>query len=145
MDAIKKILDKKSNRIVTVTTSTRVLDALKIMADQNIGSVVVLDAGAYMGIMTERDYARKIILAEKKSSETTVGEIMSTNLPHVNPNDKIEYCMKIMDQNHVRYLPVFDNGVLLGIISVTDLIHEVVENQKQTISHLQDFISSNFA
>lgn len=145
MDAVKTILDKKSNRIISVTTSSSVLDALTIMADQNIGSVVVLENGAYKGIMTERDYARKIILAEKKSSETTVGEIMSTDLPHVSPNDKIEQCMKIMDQNHVRYLPVFDAGEFLGIISVTDLIHEVVEDQKQTISHLRDFISSNFA
>ena len=145
MDTVKKILDKKSHRIITVTSSTSVLDALKIMAEQNIGSVVVLDQGAYMGIMTERDYARKIILAEKKSSETTVGEIMSTDLPHISPTDKIEYCMKIMDQNHVRYLPVFENGVLKDVISVTDLIHEVVEDQKQTISHLRDFISSNFA
>ena len=98
----------------------------------------------YLGIMTERDYARKVILKGKHSTETSVSEIMSTDLPHVNPRDSMEHCMQLMADSNVRYLPVFDNGMLKGIISILDVIQATVDVQKATISNLQDFISSNY-
>ncbi|MBL7814615.1 MAG: CBS domain-containing protein [Saprospiraceae bacterium] len=145
MSSVGTILQKKPRGVISVTPSTSVLDALQIMASKNIGSVVVMEDSAYLGILTERDYARKVILQHKSSSETTAGEIMSTNLPRVNPSDSHESCMSLMVEHNVRYLPVFDDGVLVGIISLIDVIQATVEKQKVTIGELQNFISSNFA
>lgn len=145
MSSVSKILQSKPRGVISVASTTSVLDALHIMASRNIGSVVVIDNDAYLGILTERDYARKIILQDKRSSQTTVGDIMSTNLPRVKPSDSHESCMSIMDEYNVRYLPVFEDGALIGIISLIDLIRATVEKQKETIGELQNFISSNFA
>ena len=127
MSSVSKILQSKPRGVISVASTTSVLDALHIMASRNIGSVVVMDDGAYLGILTERDYARKVILQDKHSSETVAGEIMSTNLPRVKPSDSHESCMSIMDEHNVRYLPVFEDGVLIGIISLIDLIRATVE------------------
>ena len=145
MSNVATILKSKNYGIISVSASTAVIDALKIMADNNIGSILVMEDGAYLGLFTERDYARKVILKDKSSTETTVGDIMSTNLPRVSPRDSVEQCMKLISEHHVRYLPVFDNGKLVGIVSILDLIQETVKLQKETINNLQDFISSNFA
>jgi CBS domain-containing protein len=144
MGKVTDILKKKTNKIVSVSPDTHVLDALKIMSEKNIGSILVMEDDTYLGIMTERDYARKVILKDKHSDEITVGEIMSTDLPRVNPRDTIEHCMKVMADSNVRYLPVFDNGVLTGIVSIIDVIQATVEVQKETIDSLQNFISSNY-
>ena len=103
MSSVSKILQSKPRGVISVASTTSVLDALHIMASRNIGSVVVMDDGAYLGILTERDYARKVILQDKHSSETVAGEIMSTNLPRVKPSDSHESCMSIMDEHNVRY------------------------------------------
>jgi CBS domain-containing protein len=142
---VSTILSKKKKGIIGVAPSTPVLEAIQIMADKNIGSILVMEGTTYLGLMTERDYARKVILNNKHSSITTVGEIMSTDLPRVNPVDTIEYCMKLMADGNVRYLPVFDNAELVGIISILDVIQETVSQQKETIGELQNFIASNFA
>ena len=146
MSSVANILQKKPRGVVSVTPSTSVREALKIMAAQNIGSVIVKDEdGAYLGILTERDYARKVILQEKNSTTTLAGEIMSANLPRVKPSDSHEKCMSLLVNHNVRYLPVFDEGVLVGIISLIDVIQATIEKQKNTIGELQNFISSNFA
>jgi CBS domain-containing protein len=145
MSNVAKILHSKNYGIISVPSSTAVIDALEIMAKNNIGSILVMEGGVFLGLFTERDYARKVILKDKSSSETTVGEIMSTDLPRVSPRDTVEQCMKLISEHHVRYLPVFDQGKLVGIVSILDLIQETVSLQKETISHLQEFISSNFA
>jgi CBS domain-containing protein len=145
MSSVGNILQNKSRGVISVTSSTSVYDALKIMSSKNIGSVVVIDDGAYLGILTERDYARKVILQDRQSSKTVAGDIMSTNLPRVSPSDSHDSCMSLMDEHNVRYLPVFEDGALVGIISLIDLIHATVEKQKATIGELQNFISSNFA
>lgn len=144
MGKVSDVLKKKANKIISVSPNTSVLEALHIMSDKNIGSILVMEDGGYLGIMTERDYARKVILKDKHSNEITVGEIMSTDLPRVSPRDTIEHCMKLMADSNVRYLPVFENGVLAGIVSIIDVIHATVEVQKETINNLQDFISSNY-
>lgn len=145
MSSVSTILQNKPRGVMSVTPSTSVLEALQIMASKNIGSVVVLENGAYLGILTERDYSRKVILQDKHSSETKVGEIMSTNLPRVKPSDTHEHCMALMVERNVRYLPVFEGEALVGIISLIDVIQATVEKQKATIGELQNFISSNFA
>src|SRR5262245_37907797 len=108
MKRVKDILARKGSAITSVKPETTVLGALKIMYDQNIGSVVVLEGSSFVGIMTERDYARKVILKGKSSTDTPVVEIMSTEFPRVTPQDTIEQCMQLMSSNNLRYLPVYD-------------------------------------
>jgi CBS domain-containing protein len=144
MSSVANILQKKHGRIISVEPTTSVFDAIHLMAEKNIGSVIVATNGTYLGIVTERDYTRKVILQDKHSSETTVTEIMSTDLPRVSPRDTHEVCMKLMAERNVRYLPVFENGTLVGIVSILDVIEATVDQQKETIGSLQDFISSNF-
>jgi CBS domain-containing protein len=144
MISVAHILQKKHGRLISVEPTTTVLEAIHIMADNNIGSIIVMTKGTYLGIVTERDYTRKVILLNKHSNETLVTEIMTTDLPRVTPRDTHETCMKLMSQSNVRYLPVFENGTLVGIISIHDVINATVDKQKETIGSLQDFISSNF-
>src|ERR1700754_3564406 len=108
MKKVSDILSHKGARITSVTPQTTVLDALRIMADQNIGSVLVLEHGDYKGIMTERDYSRKVILKGKSSTDTKVSEIMSSDFPRVTPSDSIDYCMQLMSDKNIRSLPVFE-------------------------------------
>ena len=133
MSSVANILQKKHGNIISVEPTTSVLDALHLMADKNIGSVLVTSNGTYLGLFTERDYARKVILQDKHSSKTSVSEVMSTDLPRVSPRDTHETCMKVMVERHVRYLPVFENGTLVGIVSILDIIQATVDKQKETI------------
>jgi len=112
------------------------------MADQNMGSVMVLDGNQYLGIMTERDYSRKVILKGKSSTDTPVSEIMSTNFPTVLPNDTVEHCMELMSDKNIRYLPVFENGQLCGIVSINDVVRETIRTHEETITHLKDYLHS---
>lgn len=140
MSKISSILARKGTSAVSVSPDTTVIEALRIMADRNIGSVMVLDNGRYVGIMSERDYSRKVALFEKNSAQTKVSEIMSVDLPSVTPEDTIDTCMQIMSAQNVRYMPVFDKGVLSGIISMSDVVRETIIMQKETINHLQNYI-----
>jgi CBS domain-containing protein len=142
----KKVTDvllRKGSNITTVAPNETVIEALKIMADQNIGSVMVMENGKYMGIMTERDYSRKVILKGKSSTHTEVSEIMSDDLPRVTPNDSIDYCMKLMSDRNIRYLPVFENEMIIGIISINDVVKETILSQQETISQLKDYLHSS--
>lgn len=140
MSKVSTILARKGSSAVSIQTNTKVYDALKIMSDKNIGSLVVLDGDRYAGILTERDYSRKVILQGKHSDEVTVGEIMSTDLPSVHPNDTVERCMQLMSDKNIRYLPVFEDGQLSGIISISDVVAETIIQQKETISQLKNYI-----
>jgi predicted transcriptional regulator len=103
---------------------------------------MVMDGSNYRGIMTERDYSRKVILKGKSSTATKVSEIMSDDLPRVSPADTIEFCMQLMSDKNIRYLPVFDNQLLTGIISINDLVKETISTQQETITHLKDYLHS---
>ena len=142
MNHVKDILSRKGKNAISVLPDTTVLDALKVMADNNIGSVMVMKDEKYLGIVTERDYSRKVILKGKNSTDTKVSEIMSSDLPHVNPDDTIEHCMELMTNSNIRYLPVFKNDHLEGIISITDVVKETILKQQQTIKHLDSYINS---
>ena len=143
MQKVADILARKNRHMVSVVPGTTVLDALKIMSDNNIGSILVTDENdKYQGLMTERDYARKVILKGKSSTDSKVSDIMSTDLPRISPDSSIEECMQLMSVNNIRYLPVFDQNYLVGIISVNDVIKAVIANQAETISHLQTYINS---
>lgn len=142
----KKVADvllRKGSHITTVSPSTTVLEALHIMADQNIGSVMVLENGHYLGIVTERDYSRKVVLKGKSSTDTLVTEIMSSDLPRVTANDSIDYCMQLMSDKNIRYLPVFDENQVTGILSINDVVKETILSQQETISQLKDYLHSS--
>src|SRR5260221_7489010 len=143
MITVSSIIAHKNKLPVTVSPGTTVLDALQIMAEKNIGSVVVMQNDQYFGIMTERDYSRKVILKGKNSTNTRVSEIMSIDLPSVKPEDTIEYCMELMTARNIRYMPVFENNKLTGIISMSDVVKETILSQKETINHLESYIHSN--
>ncbi len=142
MKKVADILRHKGSHITSVSPETTVLEALRIMADQNIGSVLVLENEQYKGIVTERDYSRKVILKGKSSTDTKVAEIMTNDLPHVTPSDTIEFCMQLLSDKNIRYLPVFDNGALCGIVSINDVVKETILTQQETITHLKDYLHS---
>lgn len=142
MNKVSNVLTRKNRASISVNPGCSVLDALKIMSDENIGSLVVKENDKYVGIVTERDYSRKVMLKGKNSTETTVGEIMSADLPTVSPTDTIDYCMQLMSEKNIRYMPVFDSGEMVGIISMSDVVKETILAQKETIEHLQSYIHS---
>src|ERR1700744_5339559 len=142
MKKVSDILPHKGARITSVAPQTTVLDALRIMAAQNIGSVLVTEGDRYVGIMTERDYSRKVILKGKSSTDTPVMEIMSRDFPVVTPNDTVEFCMQLMSDKNIRYLPVFEENTLCGIVSINDVVRETILTQQETISHLHDYLHS---
>ena len=127
MNTVNQILARKGFVAIAVVAGTTVLKALEIMEEKNIGSVVVLHPdGTFEGIVTERDYSRKIILKGKSSTDTKVEEIMSTDLPHVTVKDTVEHCMELMSGNNIRYLPVLAGGELRGIVSMSDVVKETI-------------------
>ena len=142
MHTVSSLLSRKNRTSVTVSPDAPVLEALKLMAEKNIGSVIVMQDDQYLGIVTERDYSRKVILKGKHSNETKVSEIMSTDLPVVSPSDTIDHCMELMSDKNIRYMPVFDGNKMVGIISMSDVVKETIMAQKETIEHLQSYIQS---
>jgi CBS domain-containing protein len=141
MHTVLSIISRKGRAAISVSPETTVIEALQIMAEKNIGSVVVKDGDQYLGIMTERDYSRKVILKDKHSTSTKVSEIMSTDMPSVKPSDTVDHCMQVMTEKNIRYMPVFDDfNKLVGIISMSDIVKETIIIQKETISHLESYI-----
>ena len=142
MRTIKHILDRKSRELAIIEPEKTVFEALKLIADKNIGSVIVMDGTRYLGILSERNYARQVVLLNKSSKQLPVREIMRTDLPNLSKNDPIEKCMEIMTQLNVRYLPVVENETLIGLISVKDLLDEVLLHQKDVIENLTHYINT---
>jgi len=142
MKKVSNILARKGSHVIAIDGSTTVLDALKLMAEHNIGSVVITENDAYAGLLTERDYARKVILQGKSSLETQVREIMSTEFPHMIPENSVETCMHVMSENNLRYLPIFKDGNMCGIISVSDVVTETILSHEETIEQLKSYIQS---
>lgn len=143
MKKVSDIIARKSKNIISIPPETSVLEALKLMADNNIGSVMILQDQKFLGIMTERDYSRKVILKGKSSTDTKVEEIMTVDFPPVSPNDTIEHCMELMSENTIRYLPVFENDAITGIISISDLVKATIIGQEETISQLKDYLHAS--
>ena len=143
MKKVSDILNRKGRTIISVSPQTTVIDALKLMAEKNIGSVLVMNGDEYLGLMTERDYSRKVILKGKSSNETLVSDIMTTDLPTVHPADSIESCMQLLSEKNIRYLPVFDSDKMAGIISINDVVKEIILSQEETISNLKEYLYSN--
>lgn len=138
---VNQILNTKGKHVYAITSTITVYEALKVMGEKNIGAVLIIEDTKLKGILSERDYARKIVLKDKSSKETYVHEIMESNLITVKPTDNIEYCMELMSSKRIRHLPVIDNETVIGLISIGDVVKAVIEIQKNTIQHLNSYIS----
>jgi CBS domain-containing protein len=140
MKTLKQLLQAKSHGIFSIAPDARVIDALKLMAEKNVGALLVMDAGRLIGIITERDYARKVILKGKSSLDTPVREIMTDAVLCVHPDQSVEECMALMTDKRVRHLPVMDGGNLIGVLSIGDLVKETISEQQFVIKQLESYI-----
>ncbi len=138
---VSDILKSKEQKVYSVTGDITVYDALKIMGEKNIGALLVIEDHKLTGIISERDYARKIILKGKSSHDTLVKEIMTEKVITVLPEDDIETCMQLMSGRKIRHLPVLKDDKVLGVISITDVVTAIIELQKNTITQLENYIS----
>ncbi len=141
MITVAGILKSKPQEIFSVTASTTVYDAIKLMGEKNIGAVPVVENNLLCGIFSERDYARKVILQNRTSQDTLISEIMTAAVITVSPNDTIDHCMEIMSTKKIRHLPVLQENQLIGIISIGDVVTAIINSQKETINYLQSYIS----
>lgn len=134
------ILQAKGFEVFSIVSTATVYDALVMMGKNNIGALLVIDQHQLVGILSERDYARKIILKGKTSADTLVREIMSASPITITSHDSLEDCMLLMSQKHIRHLPVVENGVVLGMVSMGDVVKTIIQSQQDTIHHLQNYI-----
>jgi len=141
MNNIEKLLDTKNKEIWTISPDDSVFDAIKKMCDKSIGALPVVSDEKLVGIISERDYTRKVILEGRTSKETKVKDIMTTTVFHASENQKIEECMAIMTKHHIRHLPVVIDGKLLGMISIGDIVKYIISDQKFKIEQLEKNIS----
>lgn len=142
MKTATQLLALKDPIVWTVTPDQSVLDAITLMAEKNIGALLVTESNQLCGLLSERDYARKVILKGKNSHSTTVGDIMSSNLVTVTPDADVDQCMALMSKNKIRHLPVLDNDRIVGILSIGDMVKAIISNQQETIQHLEEYIYS---
>ena len=138
---VNQILAKKGKEVYSVPSTITVYEALGVMSEKNIGAILIIEDTVLKGILSERDYARKIALKAKSSKKTFVHEIMEENVVTVKPSDNLDYCMELMDTKRVRHLPVIENELIIGIISISDVVKSIIEIQKETIKHLDYYIS----
>jgi CBS domain-containing protein len=140
--SLNQFLRLKPRNVISISPDVNVLEALKLMAKENIGAVMVLQGDNLVGILSERDYARKVVLEGKTSSSTKVSEIMTTKVITVEESQKVDDCMNIMNENHIRHLPVLSGGKVLGLISIGDVLKQVMQQQKDLIEQLEAYIRS---
>lgn len=137
---VRQLLDTKSSDLWTVSPDTSVFEALKLMDEKNIGSVLVMTGGELCGIMSERDYARKVALNGKTSTSTPVAEIMTSRILVIHPDQIIDNCMALMTDKHIRHLPVMDGDEVVGIISIGDVVKAIIADQEFMIDQLETYI-----
>lgn len=138
---VNQILAVKGKEVYSVLPSITVYEALVSMSEKNIGAILVVEDNVLKGILSERDYARKIALKAKSSKKTFVHEIMASNVITVKPSDNLEYCMELMYTKKIRHLPVLENENIIGIISIGDVVKSIIDLQKETIQYLDSYIS----
>jgi len=138
---VKQLLGRKGHEVWSVDADEPVLEAIQMMADKHVGALPVTRGGELVGVISERDYARKVILLGRSSAETPVWQIMSSPVVTVSPGDDVRQCMQVMTEKRIRHLPVMQDGRMVGMISIGDLVRAVIEEQDQTIQHLERFIA----
>ncbi len=142
MATVKQLLDQKGHEVLSIGPDDSVYDAIKKMADNDVGSLVVTEGEKLVGIITERHYARNVFLKGKSSPETTVREIMSTHVVCARPEQSVEECMAVMTDKAVRHLPVLEKKQLIGVVSIGDLVKNIISDQKFVIEQLEHYITS---
>src|SRR5579859_7657433 len=140
---ISALLHHKGTALWSIAPEATVFEAIKLMADKNIGSLLVLSGDRLVGVFTERDYTRKIALQGKRSKETQVREILSGKIVSVTPHQTVEECMRLMTENRVRHLPVLENGKAIGIVSIGDLVNWTISAQDAAIAQMEQYISGS--
>ncbi|MBT1688458.1 CBS domain-containing protein [Dawidia soli] len=144
MGKVRNILQAKGNQVFSVEPTTTVYKAIELMSEKNIGGLLITDAdGKMLGIFTERDYARRVILQGRSSKDTDIGDIMTTDPVTVSPDNSIEDCMTLMTSRFVRHLPVLDNGCLCGMISIGDVVRFIIDEQRGIIEELEVYITGH--
>ena len=141
MKLVKHLLDNKGGTIISIAEDASVLDAITLMADHSIGSLLVMDGQVLKGIVTERDYARKVIVKGRSSSTTRVGEIMTSEVVTATVEQTVTDCMTVMTERKIRHLPVVADGQVIGMISIGDLVQAIIAHQQEEIQHLEQYIS----
>jgi CBS domain-containing protein len=141
MKLVQHLLDNKGRDIISISRDASVLDAIKLMADKGIGALVVIDGGDLEGIVTERDYARKVIIKGRASETTPVADIMTANVITASSQQTVNECMEMMTSKRCRHLPVVDDGDLVGMISIGDLVQAIIADQQEEIEQLEHYIS----
>ena len=141
MKLIKHLLDRKGRHIISVKPEDSVLDAIRLMAEKGIGSLVVMEDQELLGIMSERDYARKVIIKGRSSESTAVSEIMTGNVFTTSSSETVNDCMSVMTEKKIRHLPVVEDNVVIGMISIGDLVEAIIADQQEEIEHLEHYIS----
>lgn len=142
MKTVSQLLQGKGSNVWSVTPDSSVFEALKLMADKNVGALLVMNDGKLRGILSERDYARKVILLGKSSHELAVRDIMSDKVVCVGPQQTVDECMALMSSKRIRHLPVLANGQVVGVLSIGDLVKAIIALQQQTIQQLESYIHS---
>ncbi|MFV8345083.1 MULTISPECIES: CBS domain-containing protein [Flavobacterium] len=142
---VNQILSTKGKEVHSILSTITVYEALKVMGEKNVGAVLIIEDNVLKGILSERDYARKIVLKNKSSKETFVHEIMEKDVVTVKPSDNIDYCMELMTAKRIRHLPVSEHDVIIGIVSIGDVVKAIIELQKNTIQYLDSYISGSKA
>lgn len=140
MKTVSQVLQSKAGGVLSITPGSSVFEALKQMAARNVGALLVMEDGRLRGILSERDYARKVILLGKSSHDLAVRDIMSTQVICVRPESTVDECLALMSGKRVRHLPVVSGGEVIGVLSIGDLVKAVIEEQRDTIRHLEDYI-----
>lgn len=142
MRTVRQLLDAKPAEIVSIGPDAPVIEALRRMAEREIGALLVMEGPALVGIVSERDYARKVVLQGRASKDTPVRDIMTAQVRTVAPTDTVEHCMQLVTDRRIRHLPVLDGGRVVGVLSIGDLVKAVIEEQQQTLDQLQRYIAS---
>ena len=142
MKTLLQLCQAKGSQVYSIRPDARVIEALQLMAQKDVGALPVLDGERLVGIMSERDYARKVILLGRSSQDIEVRDIMTTDVVTVDPRRTVEECMSVMTQKRVRHLPIVEGGKLVGLVSIGDLVKEVIAEQEQTIRQLESYIHS---
>ena len=145
MVTVRQLLDDKGCQVWSVQSDTTVFEAVRLMAEKDIGALLVLAGSSPVGVLSERDYARKVILLGRASRDTVVGEIMSHGVVHVGPRQTVHECMAIMTDKKIRHLPVIENGQVLGMISIGDLVKSIIAEQEFVIGQMTNYISGSLA
>ena len=142
MRTVRQLLEAKPAEIIAIGPDAPVIDAIRLMAERQIGALLVMEGARLAGILSERDYARKVVLQGRSSKDTPVRDIMTAHVITVSPGDSAEHCMQVVTDHRIRHLPVLDGDAVLGVVSIGDLVRAVIEEQRLELDHLQRYIAS---